>query len=94
MQRFMHEDSIIDIIPFGGVSNEDSEISWPSESSIILSVLGFEDALKNAISIIINRDPVLEIKIPTLPGLAVLKILSWVHSYPERQKDTEDLNYI
>ncbi len=42
----------------------------------------------------LNQDPYLEILVPTLPGLAVLKILSWKHSYPERQKDAEDLLFI
>jgi predicted nucleotidyltransferase len=93
-QRFMFEDTIIDIIPFGDVSDDKNEISWPPEYTMIMSVSGFDEAYKHATPIILSRAPFLEIKVPTLPGLAVLKILSWKHSYPERQKDAEDLLFI
>ncbi|MCK5165549.1 MAG: nucleotidyl transferase AbiEii/AbiGii toxin family protein [Desulfobacula sp.] len=93
-QRFVFENTIIDIIPFGDISNDENQISWPPEYSVIMNVSGFEEAYQNATTIILNQEPYLEIKVPTLPGLAVLKILSWEHSYPERQKDAEDLLFI
>lgn len=93
-QRFRFEDTIIDIIPFGEVSNEKNQINWPPEYSVMMSVSGFEEAYQHATPVILNRVPYLEIKVPTLQGLAVLKILSWKHSYPERQKDAEDLLFI
>ncbi|MBU3952805.1 MAG: nucleotidyl transferase AbiEii/AbiGii toxin family protein [Proteobacteria bacterium] len=93
-QRFVFEDTIIDIIPFGDISNNKNQISWPPDYSVIMSVSGFEEACQHATNIILNQDPYLEILVPTLPGLAVLKILSWKHSYPERQKDAEDLLFI
>ncbi|RLB86318.1 MAG: hypothetical protein DRH26_17445 [Deltaproteobacteria bacterium] len=93
-QRFVFENTIIDIIPFGDISNDENQISWPPDYSVIMSVSGFEEAYQHATTIILNQDPYLEILVPTLPGLAVLKILSWKHSYPERQKDAEDLLFI
>lgn len=93
-QRFMFEDTIIDIIPFGDISDNKNQISWPPEYSMMMSVSGFEEAYQHATPIILSRDPFLETKVPTLPGLSVLKILSWKHSYPERQKDAEDLLFI
>ena len=92
--RFLFDNTIIDIIPFGDISDNENQISWPPEYSVIMSVSGFEEAYQHATPIIVNHDPYLEIKVPTLPGLAVLKILSWKHSYPERPKDAEDLLFI
>jgi predicted nucleotidyltransferase len=92
--RFLFDNTIIDIIPFGDISDNENQISWPPEYSVIMSVSGFEEAYQHATPIIVNHDPYLEIKVPTIPGLAVLKILSWKHSYPERPKDAEDLLFI
>jgi predicted nucleotidyltransferase len=36
----------------------------------------------------------LKIKVPTLPGLALMKIISWKDKYPERRKDAEDLLFV
>ncbi|HWR58103.1 MAG TPA: hypothetical protein VN328_04370 [Thermodesulfovibrionales bacterium] len=38
-----------------------------------------------------STDPALDIKLPTLPGLALMKIVSWKEKYPKRKKDAEDL---
>lgn len=92
--RFLFNNTMIDIIPFGNISNIENQISWPPEYSVIMSVSGFEEVYQHATPIIVNHDPYVEIKVPTLPGLAVLKILSWKHSYPERPKDAEDLLFI
>ena len=42
----------------------------------------------------LSNNPLLEIKIPTLAGLAVLKTVAWKEKYPERKKDAEDLLFI
>lgn len=92
--RFLFDNTTIDIIPFGNISDNENQIRWPPEYSVIMSVSGFEEAYQHATPIIVDHNPYLEIKVPTLPGLAVLKILSWKHSYPERPKDAEDLLFI
>jgi predicted nucleotidyltransferase len=66
---------MIDIIPFGNISNIENQISWPPEYSVIMSVSGFEEVYQHATPIVVNHDPYLEIKVPTLPGLAVLALL-------------------
>jgi len=47
-QRFLFEDTIIDIIPFGDISNDENQISWPPDYSVIMSVSGFEEAYQHA----------------------------------------------
>ncbi|MDA3790144.1 MAG: nucleotidyl transferase AbiEii/AbiGii toxin family protein [Desulfobacula sp.] len=93
-QRFKYGETIIDIVPFGKISDDQSFISWPPEHDIVMSVSGFEDAYNYATQIIISKDPFLEIKVPTIPGMAIMKLISWNDSFPERQKDAQDLYFL
>jgi len=90
-QRILFGALPIDIVPFGSVANEDKKIGWPPEHEIVMSVAGFKEAYESAMMVRLSSDPVLEIRLPTLPGLALMKIISWAESYPERKKDAEDL---
>src|SRR4030043_1461602 len=56
-----------------------------------MSIVGFKEAFENSIMVRLNSDPELDVKVPTLPGLAVMKLISWKEKYPERAKDAEDL---
>jgi predicted nucleotidyltransferase len=82
------------IVPFGSVAIKDKRISWPPEHEIVMSVVGFEEAYRSSMLIRLSSDPALEIRLPTLPGLALMKIISWEDRYPERKKDAEDLLFI
>jgi len=59
-----------------------------------MSVMGFDDVYRHSTTIRLSSSPPLEVKIPTLPGLAILKLLSWKNNYPERKKDARDLLFI
>jgi predicted nucleotidyltransferase len=52
-----------------------------------MNVEGFEFAMSAAIEDIVRRDPELVVSTASLPGLALLKILSWDDAYPARGKD-------
>jgi predicted nucleotidyltransferase len=94
-QRVIYKDNIkIDIIPFGSISNQNEEISWPPENEVVMSVLGFNEVYNNSTLVILQNNPLLEVKTPTLPGLAILKLLSWKDSSPRRTRDAEDLLFI
>jgi predicted nucleotidyltransferase len=90
-QRFFFESIPIDIVPFGVIADEQFKIGWPPEHKIFMSIVGFKEAFENSIMLRLNSDPELDIKVPTLPGLAVLKLISWKEKYPERAKDADDL---
>lgn len=74
-QRIIYKDIIIDIIPFGDISDKNERIIWPSDD-IILSVLGFTEVYQNSTLVRLSNKPKLEVKIPTLPGLSNLKVTS------------------
>lgn len=56
-----------------------------------MSVVGFREAYASAITVRVSTSPELDVKLPTLAGLALMKTVSWDESYPERTKDAEDL---
>ncbi len=90
----MYGDLRVDIVPFGGVSPDQKTISWPPEYAVIMSILGFKEAYDTSLLIRICDDPVLEVRVPTVPGMALMKIISWNDRYAERPKDAEDLLFL
>jgi len=90
-QRYLFDSIPIDIVPFGAIAGEQVGIGWPPEHEIFMSIVGFKEAFENSIMVRLNSDPELDVKVPTLPGLAVMKLISWKEKYPERGKDAEDL---
>ena len=86
-QRYLFDYIPIDIVPFGAIAGKHLRIVWPPEHEIFMSMVGFKEAFENSITVRLNSDPELDIKVPTLPGLAVMKLISWKEKYPERAKD-------
>jgi predicted nucleotidyltransferase len=93
-QRLKFGSQLIDFIPFGGITDNRHRISWPPEHTIIMSILGFKDAYEKAVIVRMSSAPILEIKISSLPGLALMKLIAWNDKYPERNKDARDLLFI
>jgi len=93
-QRLLFRDVYIDIVPFGPIAGKDKKISWPPEHEISMSILGFEEAYEYSITVRLSSKPELDIKFPTLSGLALMKIISWKEMYPDRKTDAEDLLFI
>ncbi len=85
---------LIDILPFGAITDKDKKISWPPEHEIIMSMVGFEEAYKYSITFRLSSDPELDINLASLPGLAIMKLISWKEKYPNRKRDAEDLLFI
>ena len=82
---------LIDILPFGPITDKDKKISWPPEHEIIMSMVGFEEAYEYSITFRLSSDPELDIKLSSLPGLVIMKLISWKEKYPNRKRDAEDL---
>jgi predicted nucleotidyltransferase len=94
-QRLRFNDELLlDIIPFGGVAEEDHSIEWPPEYDTKLSVAGFQECYLHAVSVLVRADPDLVVKVVALAGLAILKIVSWDDNIERRGKDAADLIFI
>lgn len=86
----------IDIIPFGGVTDPEQNIKWPPDESIMMSVLGFDEAHENALYVNIGDDvSSFVMKVVSPPAMSVLKLISWLEREPTiRRKDAQDLRYL
>jgi len=65
----------VDLLPFGGLENADKTIAWPPQGDIVMSVLGFEEALESSIDALLPFSQ--RISLVSLPMLTVLKTLAW-----------------
>ncbi len=90
-QRLYFDAVPVDIVPFGPIEKGSHQIAWPPEHSVQMSLFGFKEAYRNSITVRISSRPALHIQLPTLPGLALMKIISWDEKYPTRGKDAADL---
>jgi predicted nucleotidyltransferase len=77
----------IDLIPFGGVAENDM-ISWPPQGETAMIVAGFEDAFLAAVRVQVA--PKVSVPLVSLAGLAILKIFAW-QDRQATDKDALDL---
>ena len=87
-------DSLVDIVPFGGVNRGASKYTWPPKHNIEMGVIGFKEALENSITITLRSIPKLDIQCASIAGIAMMKIISWNENQDTRKKDAEDLGLI
>lgn len=91
-QRLLYEDNFpLDIIPFGTIATEDGSITWPPDHENRMSIVGFLECYQHAISVKLSSSPELVVKVVSLAGLALLKIISWDDNPTRRNKDAPDL---
>lgn len=79
----------IDFIPFGGVTSESKRLAWPPDKDIVMNAAGFEEALESSLHLRIEED--LVVRVASIPGLAVLKLIAWQDRRNENDKDAADL---
>jgi predicted nucleotidyltransferase len=88
--RLMYEVSglPIDIIPFGSIADATSEIQWPPEHAVTMSVAGFQEAFDNSVLIDIGKEK--HLKVSSLAGFVLLKLIAWQERRLETNKDIAD----
>ena len=80
----------IDLIPFGGIESPPGSIAWPPDCEITMKVLGYQDVFRSALAV--RLCPKLTIRIASLPGMAILKLIAWEERHNEfPEKDISDL---
>jgi predicted nucleotidyltransferase len=55
-QRLRCATILIDVLPFGPITDRDKKISWPPEHEIIMSMVGFEEAYECSITSRLSSD--------------------------------------
>lgn len=90
-QRLVHESGLlIDLVPFGGLEEVSGQISWPPDFSIVMSTVGFREAYDHSFEVRIAHD--LMVRVASLAGLTLMKIVAWDERRFER--DAQDLGLI
>jgi predicted nucleotidyltransferase len=84
----------VDIVPFGGVADNQGTIRWPPDEDVVMSTVGFEDAYRAAQRVRVKANPPLDILVASIPGLTILKIIAWAERPPARSRDAIDLAFI
>lgn len=94
--RFMHTitGKLVDVLPFGGLEELGHVIKWPPDDSKAMSNLGFEEAYDNSIRVRLQDNPVVDVAISTLAGLAIMKLMAWNDGRIKKEDDAQDLLHI
>lgn len=86
--RFTRGGIVLDVIPFGEIASESGFVNWPGDTRA-MSVLGFPEVYEAAVSIIFDDGPA--VRVASLPGVGVLKIVAWNEAPMRRRQDPIDL---
>lgn len=75
VHRFRHSTGVpIDLIPFGGVEDQDGVVIWPQDGNQLVAH-GFSEVLENAVPLDVGENVI--VPIATVAGLAVLKAFAF-----------------
>ena len=92
-QRFHYKNSLIlDVIPFGEIARADRNIYWPPDETPVMSVSGFVEMAKKALTIVIDGE--FSVGVASLPGIFVLKLVAWHDRHRMTNKDADDMAYL
>jgi predicted nucleotidyltransferase len=95
VQRLLYRDELlVDILPFGGITDVQGEIRWPPDGDVAMSMVGFEDAYRAALKVRARASPPLDILAASTPGLTIMKLISWADRPHERSRDAGDLAHL
>jgi predicted nucleotidyltransferase len=85
----------IDIVPFGGVADDNANIQWPPSGDMVMNVLGFQEALDNANIVRVSDNPILDVPVASPEGMTILKLIAWTDRAADaRKKDAKDIAYL
>lgn len=82
----------LDIVPFGEVAKADNNIYWPPEEEFAMSVVGFTEVANNTLDITIDNEFI--VKVASLPGIFILKLVAFNDRKNQTNKDADDLAFI
>jgi len=92
-QRFIYKNVyIVDIVPIGDIAKADGNIYFPPDETIAMSVYGFPEMVNATIRVAIDNE--FTVKIASLPGLFLLKLVAWKDRHLSGSKDAYDMALI
>lgn len=82
----------LDIIPFGEIAKADNNIYWPPKEEFAMSVVGFTEVANNTFDVTIDDE--FTVKVASLPGVCILKLVAFNDRKHQTNKDADDLAFI
>lgn len=85
--------AVVDLVPFGGVERADRTIAWPPDNAVLMSTIGFKEALDHAV--LVKLDDKLVCRVASLPAQLVLKLVAWDERGREKPRhDSVDIRML
>jgi len=91
MQRLQFRRLRVDFVPFGPIAGPAHKIRWPPDEALQMSTAGFEEAFRSSHLVRVSSSPDVIVCVCSLPGLVILKLISWHERKHERRRDAEDV---
>ncbi|MEM5312363.1 MULTISPECIES: nucleotidyl transferase AbiEii/AbiGii toxin family protein [Paraburkholderia] len=82
----------LDLVPFGPIEAPPGEIAWPPEGDIVMTVLGFQEAVDTAQLVEIGEG--LVVPVVSLPAFVLLKLMAWKDRRTIKNTDASDLLFV
>jgi len=82
----------VDIVPFGGLEKPPGEIAWPPDFATRMGVTGFTDVHDHCIRVNVSAGIV--VKVVSLPGFAILKLIAWSERKDQTKRDGADIGFL
>ncbi len=79
----------LDLVPFGGLEEPPGLVHWPPDQARAMSTLGLQEAYETAA--VVWLDGELPLKVASLEGQGLLKLIAWSERPYERPEDAQDL---
>lgn len=82
----------LDIVPFGEIESPEGFVAFPPDGAFVMTTHGFSEAAEDTIEVQLADD--LTVKVASLAGLGLLKLVSWSDRPSERERDVQDVWFI
>lgn len=79
----------VDLVPFGDIAQGTHEVAWPPDLKVVMNIAGYDDAI--ACAEMVSVAPEFDVRVVSLAGLAILKLVAWSDRGRVNPKDAHDL---
>lgn len=87
VHKFLVDGVEVDVVPYGGIEREDRTILWPDDYR--MNVRGLSEAAPTAETVVLPQG--VTVRVPAVPALALLKLLTWRDRRNTTTRDADDL---
>lgn len=78
----------LDLIPYGGVVDSNHQLAWPPERSLVMNLIGYQEAVDHALLVEL---PGVTVPVVSIPSFVMLKLFAWDDRWAETQRDARDV---